>query len=453
MKKSALLFFSLLVAVFVFSQQYKVVADKIVGVVGDRIILYSDIINAIEDAKRQGSTLPPNPECIIMEQALVSKVLMLQAEKDSITVSEEEIEAELDQRVRYFINAYGSQQVLEEIAGKTIYQIKDEGRESVKEKKLAEAMQRKIVENVRITPNEVKAYFDRIPKDSLPFFESEVEICQIVMYPKANRDLEKYIIDELNNYKRQAELKIATFEQLAQRYTEDPGSKDRGGQYQVNRNEKTWDPAFLSMAFRLKPGEISMPFKSKFGYHIMQLVERNGDEALVRHILRIPPVTDDEINETRSKLDTIRSKIIAGTLGFSEAALKYTEDEVAKFSGPCFLGRDGSVHLTIDQLDRSIVAMLDKLKPGEYSQPVLFEDGTKKGLRIVYYKSRTEPHILNLKDDYNKIAQAALEEKKQKALEDWLMKKIPTYYIMIAGEVQTCDQIKKWAAASEKKAF
>ena len=207
------------------AQSAKVVADKIVAIVGDRIILYSDIQNSIADAIRNGSQVPENAECMLMEQALISKVLMLQAEKDSLPVTDEEIEAELEKGFVSYINIYGTQEALEEIAGKTIYQIKEDARESVREQKLAEAMQRKIVENVQITPTEVKAFYDRIPKDSLPFFESELEIGQIVFYPKGNRDLEKYIMDEMNNYKKQMEMKVTTFEQLAKRVSEDPGSK------------------------------------------------------------------------------------------------------------------------------------------------------------------------------------------------------------------------------------
>ena len=179
------------------SQAKKVVADKIAAVVGDRIILKSDITNSILDIARQGGTVPENAECLLMEQAIVSKVLMLQAEKDSLPVTDDEVEAELDQKIRYYINQLGSQEALEEMAGKSIYQIKDDARESVKEQKLSGAMQRKIVDNVRITPNEVKAFFDKIPTDSLPFYESELEICQVISYPKASRDLEQYIIGEL----------------------------------------------------------------------------------------------------------------------------------------------------------------------------------------------------------------------------------------------------------------
>ncbi|MFN4809484.1 MAG: peptidylprolyl isomerase [Bacteroidota bacterium] len=430
------------------AQPKKVVADKIAAVVGDRIILQSDVRNSVADMARRGENLPPNAECMIMEQAVVSKVMMLQAEKDSLPVTEEDVEADLDNRIRSYINQFGSQEAVEEIAGKTIYQIKDDARESVREQKLAASMQRKIVENVRITPVEVKAWFDKIPKDSLPFYESELEIGQIILYPKASRDLEQYIIGEMNNYRRQIELKLTNFEQLAKRVSEDPGSKDRGGQYQLNRNEKTWDPVFLSTSFRLKEGEISPPVKSKFGFHIIQMVQRNGDDAIVRHILRIPPVTSDELDQAKRKLDTVRSKIIAGTLTFNEGAAKYSDEESAKYTGPYLTNRDGSTFVTIDQLDKDMVSLLAKLKPGDYSMPVAYENEQgKKGVRIVHLKSRSTPHRMNFQDDYSKIAQFALEEKKAKVMEKWIQNKLETYYVKIdPGTAEECPQLKKFSA-------
>jgi peptidyl-prolyl cis-trans isomerase SurA len=440
----------LLTASLGFAQQKKIVADKIIGVVGDRIILESDIKNSIADAQRQGAAIPENPECVLMEQALVSKVLMLQAEKDSLPVGEDEIEAELDQRVRYFINAYGTQEELERVAGKTIYQIKDDARESVKENKLAQAMQKKIVDNVRITPTEAQAFFNRIPKDSLPFFETELEIGQIVVYPKPSHDLEKYVIDEMQNYKRQIENKTATFEQLVKSYSEDPGSKDRGGQYQVSRTEKIWDPAFLSAAFRLKEGEISNVIKSKSGFHIIQMMERKGDNAVVRHILRKAPVTDEEIRQGVSKLDSVRAKLIAGTIDFNTAAGRYSDDEAAKFSGPYITSRDGDTYNTIDELDKEVVKQLGSLRVGEYSQPQAFvNERGDKGVRVLYLKTRTEPHRMNIKDDYNKISQAALEEKKAGVMDKWLKGNITRYYIMIDPSINKCDQLQKWADASK----
>ncbi|MFM2117417.1 MAG: hypothetical protein RL316_607 [Bacteroidota bacterium] len=449
-KRNLSLFAVLLFSSALLAQPKKVVADKIAAVVGDRIILQSDIKNSVADMVRRGETLPPNAECMIMEQAVVSKVMMLQAEKDSLPVTDEDVEADLENRIRSYINQFGTQEAVEEIAGKTIYQIKDDARESVKEQKLAAAMQRKIIENVRITPVEVKAWFEKIPKDSLPFYESELEIGQIVLYPKASRDLEQYIVGEMNNYRRQIELKLTTFEQLAKRVSEDPGSKDRGGQYQLNRTEKTWDPVFLSTAFRLKEGEISSPVKSKFGFHIIQMVQRNGDDAIVRHILRIPPVTTDEIDQAKRKLDTIRSKVIAGTMTFNEAATKYSDEESAKYTGPYLTNRDGSTFVTIDQLDKEMVGVLSKLSPGDFSVPIAFENEQgKKGARIIHLKSRSAPHRMNLRDDYSKIAQFALEEKKSKVMEKWIQNKLTTYYVNIdSATAEECPQLKKYSVAN-----
>ena len=433
----------------------KVVADKIIAVVGDKIILQSDIQNSLADISRQGGQIPDNADCMISEQAIVSKVLMLQAEKDSLPITEDEVEADLDQRIRYFIQQFGTQEQLELVAGKTIYQIKDEARESIRENKLATAMQRKIVENVRITPTEAKIYFDRIPRDSLPFYESELEVGQIVAYPKPSRDLEKYMIDELNNYKKQVENKTASFESLAKRYSDDPGSKERGGEYEFTRGDKTVDPAFLSAAFRLKDGEISPVVKSKMGFHIILMEHRNGDNILIRHILRIPPITQDEIDKAINRLDSVRSKIIAGLLTFNEAATKNSDDEQAKYTGPFFLNRDGAPYVTIDQLDKDIVANIGKLKVGDYSQPVVYTDErtSKKGVRIIYLKSRSEPHRMNMRDDYDKISQLALEEKKSKVLDKWMKERIPTYYIMVDNDVAaSCTSLQKFVVP-EPKAF
>ena len=428
------------------AQSKKIVADKISAIVGDKIILYSDIENAKTDIARRGGTVPENADCAILEQALVSKVLMLQAMKDSLPVTDEDVEAELDMRVRMFVNQYGSTEEVERVAGKTIYQIKDDARESVRENKLAEAMQKKIVENVNVTPTEVKAYFDRVPKDSLPFFESEVEVGQIVLLPKASRELEQFMIDELNHYKQEIQAKHITFEQAAKLYSEDPGTKDRGGLFEVDRNDKnSVDPAFLAASFRLKDGEISAPIKSQFGYHLIQMVQRNGDVATVRHILRIPPVTEDEIKQGVAKLDSIRSKIIAGTMDFTAAAGKYSEDPNQKFTGPYIMSGDGDTYNRIDELDKDVVAALANLKLGEISQPLSFvNERGQKGVRILYLKTRTEPHRMNLRDDYNKIKQATLEEKKYQTVDKWLTTHIPNYYIMIDQDNAGCTQLQKW---------
>ncbi|MBS1567437.1 MAG: peptidylprolyl isomerase, partial [Bacteroidetes bacterium] len=427
------------------SQVHKVVADKIVGIVGDKIILKSDVINEVLDRQRRGEQLPDNAECLIMEQVLALKALVLQAEKDSLTVSDDEIEALLDNQVRGFIQAYGSKEALEQIAGRTVYQIKEDFRTPFRERKLAERMKDKIVEGVKITPTEVKAFYDRIPKDSLLYYESEVEIGQIVINPKAGRELEKNAIDELNEFKKRVESGQAKFETLASLYTQDPGSKNTGGMYNINRGEKQWDQDWLRAAFRLKEGQISPVIKTRLGYHIIQMVNRAGDDATVRHILLMPEVTEEEMKQAAARLDSARAKLIAGTMGFGEAVAKYSDDEIAKYTGGMVQCGQGSTFCTIADLDKDIVAILPKLKPGEYSQPtVVTDERGKKSVRIIYLKTRTEPHRENMRDDYNRIAQRALEEKKGEAIEKWFKSKISTYYIMVDDDYKSCPQLAKW---------
>lgn len=430
-----------------FAQGQKVVADKIIAQVGDRIILKSDIDNAIADYKRQDmeSQLPPNPECSFLQGQLIQKTLVIQAEKDSLVVEDDELEALLDNRIRFFINQYGSQDVLEQIAGRSVYEIKEDLRQPFKEKTLAEKMQTKILENVKITPNEVKEYFEKIPKDSLYFYESEVEVSQVVMYPKANKDVEDYVTAQLLDMKRQVESGQKKFDALAKLYSDDPGSKDNGGQYSVNRNDKSWDPAFLSAAFKLKEGQISPVIKSKFGLHIIQMVSRAGDDAVVRHILKIPPVTDAEVKIGLAKIDSIRTQIVNGIISFPVAVNKFSDDENSKFSGGFYLNRDGSTYVTIDQLDKDAVVALKNLKPGDVSTPQTYTDERgRKAVRILFLKTRSEPHRENLKDDYNKVAQRALEVKKNTVLEKWFKEHIPNYYINIDKNYESCEGITEW---------
>jgi peptidyl-prolyl cis-trans isomerase SurA len=439
------------------AQSKKVLADKIVGQVGDKIILRSDIQNTINDVKRQSqgqdnAVIPT--ECQVLESQLIRKALLLQATKDSLIVSEEEIEGDLDTRIRQTIQQYGSKDVLEEIAGKTIYQLKDDFREPLKEQKLADQMQQKIIKDIKITPTEVKLYYSKIPKDSLPFYESEVEVSQIIIHPKANKDVEEYIAKQLYDYKKQAEtLGAKKFEQLAKNYSEDPAVKENAGQYTLNRNDKFWDPAFLAGAFRLKEGQISPVIKSKFGLHIIMMITRSGDEAVVRHILRIPPITEDEIKETNEKLDSIRNDIKIAKMSFAEAVSKFSDDEGSKFSAGSLSGRDGSTFISLDMLDKDMIKPISEMKPGDISKPQVYvDDRNRKVVRLIYFKTKKEPHRENLKEDYNKVAQRALEDKKSITLEKWFKDHIPNYYVLIDKDFANCTGLEDWRKAADKAA-
>ena len=438
----------LTVTVIAQAQVKKVIADKIVGAVGDKYILKSDIDNAIADYKRQaqgqeGAVIPS--VCQVLEGQLIRKALVLQSEKDSLVVTDEEVENMIDTKIRRFIAEFGSKEALEEIAGKSIFQLKEDFRMPIKEQKLAQDMQEKIVEKIKITPNEVRQYYNKISVDSLPLYESEVSIAQIIIHPKANRDIEEYVISQLLGYRKQVEAGINTFDQLIKLYSEDPGAKENLGVYNLNRNERNFDPAFMAGSFRLKDGQISAPIKSKFGYHLIQLISRSGDDAVVKHILRIPPITNDEINETKHLLDSIKKEVLAGRLIFGEAVNKYSDDEGSKFSGGSITGNDGSAYVNLDQLDKDMIMVVKNMKPGEISEPQVYVDERgRKTVRLIYFKERSAPHKENLKEDYNKVSVRALEEKKAKAMEAWFKEHINNYYIYLDPEYNACKELVDW---------
>ncbi|MEQ1553314.1 MAG: peptidylprolyl isomerase [Ferruginibacter sp.] len=453
MKKKLLLLSSFVaICIISFAQPNKVTADKIIGVIGNKLILKSDVEDRLLDIKRQGGEVPENGKCFIMQELMGTKTLVLQAEKDSLPVTDEDVESDVDNRIRQYLNQFGGKEELEKIAGKTVYQLKEDMRDPIKDQKLAAAMRNKIVGDIRITPFEVKKYFSKIPTDSLPLYESEVEIGQLINYPRASRDAEDYCKEQLAGYKVSIETGKLDFKRGAALYSDEPGAKERFGQMEINREQRDIDPTFMAKAFTLKEGQISNPFKSKFGYHIIQLVSRNGNDAVVRHIIKIPQVTAFELKDGFEKLDTARAKLIAGTIDFGGAIAKYSNDENSKFTAGMMQSPSGGTFLTIDQLDKDVLPILNTLKPGGYSQPLEFTDAQgKRGVRIIYLKTKTEPHRENLKDDYSKISEKALAEKKEDALGKWFSTKLGAYYIMLDPEYSNCESLKVWTDAMGNK--
>ena len=428
--------------------QQKVLADKIISTVGDKFILYSDVQNAILDYKRQVQAnniedyIIPKP-CQVLSNIIIKKILVLQAQRDSLPISEDEIDAALEARIRNFISQFGSKEVLEEVAGKSVYQLKEDYKDALKEQKLSESMQNKVVESIKITPNEVEDFYNKIPKDSLLIYESEVELSQVVIHPKANPEIEVYVAKQLNEFRKELERGGKKFENFVKLYSEDPAAKENGGQYSLNKNDKQWDPTFLSASFRLKDGQISPVIKSKFGYHIILMVSKNGDDAIVKHILRIPPITDEEVKKTITYLDSFRNLIETKQIRFAEVVSKVSDDDNSKFTGGAITDRFGSNFITLDNLDKETILALKKIQPGEVSKPIEFTDERgRKGIKLIYFKSRSNPHKENLKDDYNKVSQRALETKRNIALEKWIKEKIPNFYITLDEEYKTCLELE-----------
>ena len=442
------------------SAQQKLIADKIIGVVGDKIILKSDMDGALSDQMHNSpdGNLMPDAACKTLEMLISQKVMVLQAERDSLPVSDGDVEAQMENRIRYFEQMYGTKEKMKEITGYSIYQLRERFRQPIKEGLLAQAMRNKIIEPVKVTPSEVKRFYDAIPKDSLKFYESELEIGTIVLTPKATREMDQYAIERLQDFKKRVTNKESDFTSLAILYSEDPSVKDNKGIMVLNRSEKTWDPEFMAASFRLKEGEISSPVKSQFGYHLIQMLKRSGDNITVQHILLRAAVTKSDLAANVSKLDSIRTSILAGKINFAEAVAKYSDAPSAKFDGGMLQSKtgDGSTLITIDQLDdpeqRDIVLMLDTLKPGKISAPVQFTDETgRQAVRIVYLKTRSQPHRENLTDDYSRIQQRTLDIKRAEAINKWLLEKIPTFYVHVDDEYKNCNHISQWMATLAKQ--
>jgi peptidyl-prolyl cis-trans isomerase SurA len=403
--------------------------DKIAAIVGDKIILKSEIEAAYADFKRENTSIDEKEKCRLIEDYMSQKMLVEQAVRDSVIVSDDEVESTLENRIRYFVSQYGSEERLEEMSGKTIYQLKDDYRGLFRDQLTAQRMQSQIMSSVKITPQEVKAFYQKVPVDSLPFYPSMVEVGQIVFKPSINKEVEDYAKEKLEGIRADIISGKSSFDIMAGVYSEDPGSKNNGGDLGImGRDELV--PEFAAAAFKLQNGEISPVVKTKFGFHIIQMVNRQGEKAKLRHILIKPLIT----------------MIMASKLQFSEAVGKYTFDDATKITGGMFTNpqTNGSFIQTED-LDPAVALLINDMKPGTFSQPISYEDaGGDKLVRIIYLKNRTEPHKANLNDDYNKIQQVAFAEKQNEHLQKWIHDKIPSFYIMVADEYKDCENMSKW---------
>ena len=424
------------------------VADKIIAIVGkNRIVLQSELERDTRQMMLQDSSLTlADARCNLLNQMVMARMLVEQAERDSVLVSDDQVENALDNQMRSYIRMYGGKARLEEATGKTVYQLKDDYRDIYSDKLMAEQMQDKILRNVKITPGEVQVFYDQQSQDSLPFFPATLEAGQIVIEPKATAELDSYAHNRMDTLRAQIVSGGRDFETMAGIYSEDPGSRDNGGLI-AGVTREGFAPEFVQAAFKLKVGEISPVVKTQFGYHIIQMIARKSpDEVDVRHILIVPTITNVDLGVALKRLDTVRAELISGKLSFSEAVGKYSNDDASKMTGGMIADpQTGGTTLQVDQLDPAMALMMDSMQVGQYSQPQTFR--TERGgisTRIVYLRTRTAPHKANLRDDYGRIQAVALGNKKQQKLQSWLAEKIPTYYIRIDPAYQICPTLKPW---------
>lgn len=428
----------------IYAQQPQVV-DKVVAVVGSNIIMQSDIEEQYMQYRLQGgikgsaSTI----RCEILEDQLFRKLMLNQAELDSIEVTNEQIEQEMDYRIRYYVNQLGSQEKLEKYYNKTMKEIKEELREIIKDQKLVEEVQRKIVGGVTATPSEVREFFESIPSDSVPMVSAQYEIAQLVKKPPITLDEKLAVKDRLYGLRSRI-LKGERFSTLALLYSEDPGSAKKGGEVGFKgRGELV--PEFEAVAFALKDGEISEVIETEYGFHILQLIERRGDYVNVRHILLQVKVSTEALEVAYNQLDSIANLIRNDSITFEEAVKKFSDEDDKVNGGYLVNSATGSTYFSAEDLDQQVSVVVNRLQVGEVSNPVPMKTkNDKDAYRLLIIKKKTTPHKANLQDDYALIQQWTMQKLRQEAINKWIETKSKKAFVKISDDYCDCDFQFEW---------
>jgi peptidyl-prolyl cis-trans isomerase SurA len=421
------------------------VVDRVVAIVGSSAILKSDIENQYIQLRQQGSIAGSSitVKCGIFEKMLFQKLLLNQAQVDSIKVTDAQVDGDMDRRMRYFISVEGSPEKLEERFQKSLVEIKNEMRDMIKEQMLIEQEQLKILKDVSITPEEVKAFFRKLPKDSIPEINSEIEVGIISKQPVISDEEKEYARNKLKEIKQRV-VKGDDFSTLAVLYSEDPVSAKKGGELGMFKRGDM-RPEFEATAFKLKPKEVSDIVETEDGFHLIQMIERRGEYVNVRHILIQPKVSILSLNRVKSSLDSVSVLIETKKITFDDAVLKYSDDPNKNNGGMLINPATNNSRFEADQLDPKVFFVIDKLKVGETSSPVIYKtDRGKEEYRIYYLKSRTSPHKANLNDDYLKIQEVALDKKKDKVIEEWVKAKVARTYVNIIDHSLNCTFQRDW---------
>lgn len=442
-----LLFLTALLALPALAQQQGRPIDRVIAVVGGNISLQSELETQYLQMLAQGYEPDDDSRCIILEELLYGNLLLHQSKVDSLEVGEAEVEDEMNRRLDYFISQLGSQEKLEEYYEKSILEIKDEFRELIKNQLLTQRMQQKVTGDVKVTPAEVRNYFNSIPKDSLPYINAELELGRIMKRPEVTTEQKAESRQKAEDLRKRV-LDGEGFRALAILYSEDPGSAKKGGELGFFKRGMMV-PEFDAIAFRLQEDSVSKVFESQFGYHFMQMLERRGEQVNVRHILIKPKTSIEDMERARLFLDSIHGLLISDSIKFSGAAEKLSDDEESRINGGMmFNPQTGTSRFEMDQLgmiDPKLFLTVEKMKTGEYSRPVrsISPDG-KESYNIYFLKARTEPHVANLQDDYQKIQQAALMNKQNTMIDQWIGSKLAKTYVKIHDDFSDCPFLHDW---------
>lgn len=418
--------------------------EKIEAIVGNEIILTSEIESQYLQLISQGYTKSDDMRCQIMEDLLFQKLLINQAKQDSLEVSSDEVEEEIFKRLSYFESQLGSVEKVEEYFGKSKNEIETELFKVIKDQFIAQRMQSKLTSSIKVTPVEVKETFKQLSVDEIPTLPTQVEVAQIVVKPEITTEQKDKIRAKLNSF-RDRVYNGEDFKMLATMYSDDPGSAARGGELGfVNRGDLV--PEFERAAFRLKEGEISEVVESQFGFHIIQLIERRGEQINVRHILRKAKVNSTALYQAKVKIDAIAKEINDGLITFDEAVVKYSDDENKSNGGLLLNPNTMSTLHALNDMPPALRVVVDKLSVNEVSSPSVIQmQDENKAYRILRLNKRIEEHKANLVDDFAKIKEYSINAKKQEALDEWTKKTIAKTYIKVSdGEYEDCKFLNKW---------
>lgn len=419
--------------------------DRIVAIIGDKIILHTEILGQVKQAQQEGADLGPNPYCTVLEEQMFQKLLVHQADVDSLVVKDDQVEQELNQRIAYFIAQIGSKEKFEAYYGKSTEKFKEDFREAIRDRMKAQQMQSKITSDIKVTPKEIVDFFNKIPKDSLPFIGSKIEVAHLVMMPKVSAEEKLRVKNELDGYRTDILAGKESFCTIAVWKSEDPGTRSNCGEFELVPRG-TFVPEFDAIAFTLKEGQVSEVFETQYGFHILQLLERRGDMYRGRHILMSPKISNLQMAKASQKMDSIYNLIRTNQMTFEDAVKKFsTDEETRQNQGKLFNQQTGDSKFETNEIDKQLFITVDKMSPGDVSEPVyMTTTDQKQGIRLVKLLSRSEPHVANLKDDYPQISEAALNEKKNRTVLKWVRSKTGSMYVWIEDDVKTCPFEYPW---------
>jgi peptidyl-prolyl cis-trans isomerase SurA len=427
--------------------QLKIKIDGVSAVVGDYIILESDVDKTLIDLQSQGVSVQNITRCSLLGKLMEDKLYAHHAEQDSLQIDNNQISSYVDRTIDYFVNQLGSiDKVIEFYKKNDEQSFRSELFEINRVRQLSELMQNKIVEEIEITPEEVRQFFYSIPKYERPVFGAELELAQIVIEPEVSKEEEDKIIRRLETIKNDVVVNGSSFATKAILYSQDPGSRATGGMYTLNRNRPQMHKEFRDVVYRLREGEVSDPFKTESGWHIVKVEKIRGQEVDARHILLIPEVTNEALIEAKREIDLIRKRIVDGELTFSEAAKSLSDETTTSSNGGVLINpTTGDTKFELTKMDPILYSQAQRLKDNEISMPLLDEDrrGVKK-YKIIKVSNRFDEHIADYSKDYIKIKDLALKEKQLKEIQKWMVEKIEDTYISINKDNQSCNFTNKW---------